>query len=215
MIGKAFQHIQLWLQDELGDGVTFALHDPVVEAFDTPHAASWYSTHEVAGADPYLRFWRNVLADAFDLTPGKFNDPANRWIYYVGAGPTCGQIGGAGTSGVSVLPINDLKGLTRQRGEWPCTWETWIDCSVCRWVGGLAHELAHSWDVPHPPGCEDSDPATPCPETLVWLGYLSYPDTLLLESDKELLRASPFFDQRGNLGLMRFDCSKLFSAPGW
>jgi hypothetical protein len=214
VIGKAFQHVQLWFQDQVGGGATFALHDPIVEALNTGHDSAWYSTNAVPGTDPSLYFWRNVLADAFALTPGQFWDPSNRWIYYIGAGSLCGQIGGAGTSGVSVLPINDLKGLTRQRGAWPCPSEQWVDYSVCRWVGGLAHELAHSLDVPHPPGCEDSDSATPCPDTLMYWGYLAYPDTGLLESEKAILRSSTFFDVQV-LRQTRFGCTKLFSAPGW
>jgi hypothetical protein len=48
----------------------------------------------------------------------------------------------------------------------------------------------------------------------MYLGYLVYPDTGLLESEKAILRNSTFFDVQ-DLRLTRFGCSKLFSAPGW
>jgi len=60
---------------------------------------------------------------------------------------------------------------------------------VCRWVGGLGHELGHTFDLAHPIPC----PGGSADGALMCLGYITYPDTYLLPEDKEILEASPFF----------------------
>lgn len=63
-----------------------------------------------------------------------------------------------------------------------------------RWIGGLGHDLGHAFGLPHPPACEDANPATTCPDgALTSTGYASYPNTYLLPSDKSILETSPFF----------------------
>jgi len=39
-------------------------------------------------------FWQNALADGFALTEGQFDDPLNRWIFYLDADPECDQLVG-------------------------------------------------------------------------------------------------------------------------
>jgi hypothetical protein len=55
-------------------------------------------------------------------------------------------------------------------------------------MGGLAHELGHTFGLPHPVPCPggSSDSAEMC------LGYITYPNTYLLPADKAILDASPF-----------------------
>ena len=176
----ALENLQDWYAGELG-GLTFALHDPVVEVFNTPHPADYYATNQSNANDPFsLWFWANTITDAFSLTGAGFNDPAHAWIFYIDAEPAAGQIGGAGTSGVAVLPEHDLRGLI---GGDPLP--------VSRWVGGLGHELGHAFGLPHPAECEAQSPACPS-QALMWLGYLTYPDTFLLPDDRSTLLASRF-----------------------
>jgi PEP-CTERM motif-containing protein len=174
-IVSALGNLQSWYAGELG-GSTFALHDPIVEVFSTPHPAAYYATNPNGSFDQWFFF--NVVADAFALSGAQFNDPAHAWVFYIDAEPAAGQIGGGGTSGVAVLPQHDLRGLI---GAEPAP--------VSRWIGGLGHELGHAFGLSHPASC----PGPTCPDqTLMWLGYISYPNTFFLPEDKQALLASPF-----------------------
>lgn len=202
-IENAVRQLQAWYRNEL-NGYTFTLHSPVVEVRTTSHASSWYSdnpTNSFAG-----NFWQNSLRDGFALTGGGFNDPDNRWLYFIDADPKCTQYTG-GTSGVALLPANDLRGLTGQPNVPPCASDPVDNGGKCRWVGGLGHELGHAFDLPHPSECEDNNPATACPTTtLMWLGYTRFPNTYLLPSDKTQLLNLPFFSQVDITGPVP-DCS--------
>jgi hypothetical protein len=187
----AVRHLQIWFRNELGDSTTFSINKPVVEVVQTSQVAAWYSTNPAG--EYSLWFWNNVLADAFALTGGMFLDPNNIWVFYIDSDPGCGQAIGA-AAGVALLPANDLRGLAGETNIPPCVGDQPDTAGVCRWVGGLGHELGHAFGLPHPPTCEDGDPATVCPSnTLLWLGYITYPQTFLLEEDKGTLAQSPFF----------------------
>lgn len=177
-IVSALLDLQQWYGDQLG-GQTFVLHDPIVEPLATPNPSAYYSTNPNGPFE--LWFWLNVISDAFTLGDAQFNDPDHAWLFYIDAEPAPGQIGGAGTSGVAVLPQHDLRGLIGLEPE-----------PVTRWIGGLGHELGHAFGLPHPPGC----PGPLCPDdTLMWLGYITYPNTYLLPEDKAHLLDSPFVTQ--------------------
>jgi hypothetical protein len=190
-LNAAAEHLQIWTRNEMGDGTTFSLKRRPVEVIQTSHVASWYSTNP--SGEFVVWFWNNVLVDAFALTGANFNDPNNTWAFYIDADPDCGQLVG-GTSGVALLPANDLRGLAGETNIPPCFGEPPDTAGVCRWVGGLGHELGHAFGLRHPAACEDSDPASVCPaNTLLWFGYITYPQTFLLETDKQTLAQSPFF----------------------
>ncbi|HEX8720133.1 MAG TPA: hypothetical protein VF736_05790, partial [Pyrinomonadaceae bacterium] len=59
----------------------------------------------------------------------------------------------------------------------------------------LGHELGHAFNLPHPPGCDQND-ATLCGNfprnSLMYLGYASFPNTYLLAQDKSSLAATGF-----------------------
>lgn len=186
-IEEAIRQLDAWYQNQMGDTKTFELHKPVVEVIPTSHPSSWYSTNQ-AGADPTLWFWYNALADGFAALSGGFNDPNNRWVFYIDADPACGQLTG-GTSGVALLPANDLRGLTGQTNIPVCAGDKVDTAGLCRWVGGLGHELGHAFGLPHPPLC----PGGPDTGALMCLGYIIYPNSSLLAADKVTLEASPFF----------------------
>ena len=210
---NAIRHLQIWYRNELGNSKSFSLHTPVVEVYNTTHPAAWYQTNR-GGSDHRFWFWSNVVGDGFALTGGRFDDPANRWIFYIDADPACGQVGGAAAAGVAVLPANDLRGLTGQQNIPPCPNDPPDPFGVCRWVGGLGHELGHTFGLPHPRECEDNDPSTACPfRALMWTGYAIYPAAFLLPTDKATLNRSPFFSPL-NLSISLFDCSKLHYLGG-
>jgi hypothetical protein len=189
-LDSAIGHVQIWLRNELGDDLSFSTNKKPVEVVQTSHAASWYS--QTPTGDFAVWFFNNVIADAFALTGAEFNDPSNIWVFYIDAEPACGQLTG-GVAGVAVLPQHDLRGLAGEENIPTCPTDPVDTAGVCRWVGGLGHELGHALGLPHPLACEDGDPSTECPsDTLMWLGYITYPDTYLLESDKTFLENSSF-----------------------
>lgn len=201
---NAIKHLQIWLHEEMPGGETISLHDPVVEVYTTAHDSSWY--RENNSGDFSLRFWFNVLADGFAITGGRFNDPDNRWTFYIDAHPACGQVTG-GTSGVALLPANDLRGLAGEVNIPPCTGQSPDTNGVCRWVGGLGHELGRALLLPHPPGCETGEPS--CPSyTLMWFGYITYPSTYLLPADVATLLGGGFFTAQ-DPGVPLFPCASL------
>jgi hypothetical protein len=188
-IRSAIVHLQAFYQGQLGNGFAFSLHSPIVEVFQTSHTASFYSTGDNA---TQIGFWTSVLGDGFALSGGGFNDPNNRWIYYIDADPACGQVTG-GTSGVALLPANDLRGLTGQSNVPPCAGQPPDLNGPCRWVGGLGHELGHAFGLPHPPGCDQGTCTDFARHSLMYLGYIDYPNTYFLDDDKSALLATGFF----------------------
>jgi hypothetical protein len=189
-IRDGVDHLQLWMRDLLPGRLTFSTAAPTVRTLVTPHEASWYRENP-AGSDPALWFWYNVLADAFALTGGGFFDPDEIWVFYVDADPACGQAVGA-AAGVALLPANDLRGLAGAPTISTCTHQVEPDQGVCRWVGGLGHELGHAAGLPHPPGCETGDPNC-ASSSLMWFGYISYPQAILTAEEQATLGGNPFF----------------------
>jgi hypothetical protein len=163
-------------------GKSFKLHDPVVEIKRSTHDTRWFLTNPV-GNNPSTYFWFNSIADA----QAKFNDPDYVYLLYVDVNAT-GQSTG-GTSGVALLHEGDVLGIL---GKHPGTSPS--DQRVCRWVGGLGHELGHALGLPHPPECDSHqvpDTAAPC-QSLMYLGYLVYPNTQFVQADKDRLNQNPF-----------------------
>jgi hypothetical protein len=178
-IADAILHLQQWYLEQMKNGKTFALCNPVVEVVRTKHKAKWYASHPAG--DYHLWFWNNVLADGFALTGASFNHPNFIWIFYIDADNNTGQYGGAGTCGVAVLPQHDLQGLIGLSKE-----------PILRWIGGLGHELGHAFGLAHPPGCE-AEQSLPESQCLMFLGFYNYPDTFLLAEEREILNQSVFF----------------------
>lgn len=187
-IERAARSIQIWYRNAMGDGTTFAIRDQVVETVVMPHPAAYYGTNP--NGDFALWFWNNVLADGFTLTGGRFNDPQNRWIFYVDADGQCGQAIG-GTSGVALLGGDDLR-RTAGRPIPPRCGPAGEEPS-CHGIGGLGHEVGHALNLPHPPGCEDGSAGAICDQALMYLGYRTYPAAVLLPAERETLRTSGFF----------------------
>ena len=196
-IDAAFLDLQSWYSDQLG-GSTFAVANPNVQIVSTPHPASYYST---PGAFPSAGdFFFNVFGDAaaFGAT---FDDPAFRWAVYIDADPAPGQFGGAALGAVTVLGAPDLRGLIGQE-----------PAPVSRWIGGLGHELGHTFGLPHPSACVGTPvpsgceglrafgplnyPSSVIDGSLMQFGYLTYPNTYFLSEEREFLRSTSFFAQQ-------------------
>lgn len=187
-LANAITNLQTWYGGQMGDS-TFATHaSDSVEWYQTSHPASYYQTNPAGPSYYNGRFWESVLGDAFALTGGRFNDPNNRWLFYIDADPLAGQYIG-GTSGVALLAANDLRGLNGDPTVAINPGDPTINPGVNRWIGGAGHELGHAFGLAHPP----TSPGGPDDNALMYLGYTTYPNTYLRASDKANLRASGFF----------------------
>jgi hypothetical protein len=192
-MGRAIAHLRTWFGQQLGTGESFTPADPVVQVVRTAHPAAWYAA--TPNGDAALSFWRNATHEAFELTGGAFHDADDVWLYYIDADPACGQVIG-GTSSVALLAANDVRGIAGRRTIDVCTGEAESPQGVCRWVGGLGHEMGHALGLPHPSSCEDGDETTPCDGwALMYFGYSQYPQSHvhLTVEDKTTLGASAFF----------------------
>jgi hypothetical protein len=188
-IRNAVIHLQAFYQSQMGSGYTFSLHSPIVEVYQTNHPSTFYSSGQNASA---IGFFSSVLDDGFALSGGGFDDPNYRWIYYIDADPACGQLIGA-LNGVALNAANDLRGFTGQLNVPACMEDIPETAGLCRWVGGLGHELGHTFGLPHPPGCDQGTCSNFAFSSLMYLGYIPYPDTYLLQEDKTQLLATGFF----------------------
>jgi hypothetical protein len=197
-IADAALHLQDFYQKELGGENAFTLNQPIVEVVQTNHTANWYKTNPTRpnGQTPGIWFWENSLHDGLSAVGGFFNDPNNRWIFYIDAEAECGQLSG-GTSGVALMASNDLRGLTGQSNVPGCAGSFPDTSGKYRWIGGAGHEIGHAFNLPHPPGCDA--PTSNChggmlaAASLMWTGYGNYPVTYFLAAEKQSLLAGRFF----------------------
>lgn len=186
-IRRAALHVRAWYWDQMGERSTFRLGDPVVEVVSTPRPAAWFAQHD-SGGDASGWYWQNATAAAAEAAGARLDDPLQRWAVYLDAELGPGQNGGTG-GGIAVMHSYDLLGLAgRNVLEGP------NEDRVCRWVGGLAHELGHAFGLPHPEPCEH-EPGHPNCRSLMYFGYRDYPRTWLLSAEIAALEMSRFFGE--------------------
>ncbi|MEN9799420.1 MAG: hypothetical protein RL653_3116 [Pseudomonadota bacterium] len=193
---QALQAVQSWTA-RAGDGRTFAIVDePVIRVVPVNRTAAGFNTPPPGSASSTTTFQDNAVSEAFAAVGGNFAQPRRAWIIYVDAEPACGSLyGGAavpGGTGVAVLPAHDILGLLGQAGTDTCTGAPRPVEPVCRWVGGLGHELGHALGVPHPTGC-DAGLSSCDAGDLMWLGYTQYPNTAWNAEDRARLAQNPLF----------------------
>jgi P2-related tail formation protein len=173
--------LQRFMRWRMGNGKTFTLHDPVVEAFHTDHAQSWYPNNN-AGGDQSGWYWSNTLADLARYAGGGFYQFYDTWFVYVDAEPNPGQYaggtGGGYTSGCCVLGWRDLNALMGIDPQW----------TVCREIGGAGHEYLHTHSAPH----AETEYWT---QSIMGTGYTVYPNCILQPSLIALLNANPFYTE--------------------
>jgi hypothetical protein len=176
-IEKAIVDVRKWYAGQL-EGVTFKLHDPIVEVAKSDQDAAWFYSHE-NGKNREDWGYNNALAEVKRLLGAKHYDANHVWVIYSdGPGDK-----GRGVASVTVMPEDDLLGLIGQHPK---------QKKVARWIGGLAHELGHAFGLPHPSDTKKDYDA------IMWAGfYEKYPDgAYFTDSDKKKLIAHPFFAKR-------------------
>ncbi len=178
-ITHAALHLQAWYRWQMGNGKTFTVNDPVVEVYYTTHDSTWYSTYDCCGYDPYYWWWYNVQADANDLSGAwwcctDFDD----WVVFIDV-PDYGLGGGLNNGYRGIALLADVAGV---QGIDPNRTQCWA-------IGGTGHELGHTFGLSHPP---EGDPDWP--SAIMGLGYTTYPNAVLRQTDRDTLNANPFFD---------------------
>ena len=172
-IRKAAPILQDWYKQQM-DGKTYRLNHPLIEIVQSDKTAAWFSANNgsMSGDNEFYYFFYNTYTEVSRLLGSEWDLSKYRFTIYVDA---YGQTG-AGTTGFAIMPEHDLKGLSGQMTE-----------PVSRWIGGWGHELGHAFGLPHP------DDSIYWNQALMGEGYLIFPNSLLLETDKEMLNNSGFF----------------------
>ena len=176
---RAVKATQRWYFDELEQGKTFALADPLVDTVVTKHPEVWYRT--VAGTDADReRLWRAAIDEAFQLTGGSYDDGKYVWIYFLDA--NLPAVPAQGTNGVTLLLRDEIVKLIGPEAR-------------CDTVGTVAHEMGHAFGLVHPPDCDshkkdDSDPEC---ESMSYLGELEFPRVHYLPDERFHLLRHPSF----------------------
>ena len=179
-VRNAMVDLRGWYLRQLGDR-TFSLFTPEPEVCRLPNPADYY----------YVNPWTKVLQDVQTCAPVSYNSPEFVWVLYVDVVHACDDPGrlGAGTSGITMMPRQDLEGLIGAPAVYECG--TFVQ-PVFRWIGGAGHELGHAFRLPHPPGCDTGLPSCDY-NALMWAGFYQYPATYLRADETQILRTSPFF----------------------
>ena len=181
-ISRAIVDVQSWYRRQL-DGLTFDIYSVIPEQCHLPGDEDYYSHGDV---------WKKVLTDVQSCAPVQGGTSRFIWALYVDAEERCGEPHelGRGGDGLAMMGSGDLEGLSNPGPYSACDGGPW-EGTFGRWMGGTAHELGHTFLVPHPPGCEEGLP-TCDHQALMWNGYENYPDTYLRDDEKAILRRSPF-----------------------
>ena len=185
-IAYAMADVQSWFRRQTG-GLTFGLYEATPEWCRLDGDNDYYSRGHS---------FEKVVEGLQACAPVGFGGEDHTWIVYADVTGECDKqylTLGRGGDGVAILHKEDLEGVNAV-GDPTVTTHGCDGTSVHppdRWIGGLAHELAHALWVPHPPGCDENLPTCDLP-SLMSFGYVSYPDTYLRFDDKETLIRNPY-----------------------
>lgn len=178
-VSQAVDDVQAWMRSELG-GRSFVRQSRVVPECALPGDSEYYRTDT----------WNRVLTDVQSCAPVSGFGSQVTWVLYVDVIDDCGpgRIGAA-YQGLTMLPRADLEGLVGEPQVDRCG--DVDNRPRSRWVGGLVHEMAHAFGVPHPPGCDAGLPTCDS-NSIMWQGFYRFPNTYLSSSERQLLLESPF-----------------------
>ena len=196
---RAAKELQAWYRDEVGRGKTFALNDPIVETVISPQSDAWFQNTPRPETTSEWVWWYNALYETqrlLGIEQSTRPDPNVTYVIFVDSDQRCGQQGGGGRQGFTVMPANDLRGLSGRAGRRICNdhpqW--WYELPPCRYVGGVGHELGHAFGLQHL--CSANSAECNDREAIMDGGYQSFPETYLRAQDKRSLRRNAFFSRR-------------------
>ena len=179
-ISNAVLSVQRWYGEQM-EGVTFALSGalPQICSINEP-ARHFY------GVDG----WHKVVDSVQHCDPVEHFSKWYTWVIYIDVPVPCGDeetfVLGRGGDGVAILHEGDIHGLDKDEYT-PCDNGRWGEWPRGRWEGGMAHELGHAFGLGHPPEC-DLSPGTCEDKSLMWHGFVNYPDTFFRTKDKAYLQ---------------------------
>jgi hypothetical protein len=183
-------NIQQWLAEKL-DGYSFDLDTPAVAIFQSSHDAAWFADNESNTARS-IAFYSNAATELRQAKRLQFNDPMVRYVVYVDADLRCGQ-SGAGGNGVAIMSANDLRGLSGEPIVPACgTMSAAERGGKCRWIGGSAHEMLHTFGLGHSDKFDECKDAKCQQDALMMFGYTIYPNARLLDQEMQKIRNSGF-----------------------
>ena len=183
-IRDAILHVQNWYAEQL-DGLTFSITTPIPLICSLDHEARYFEG---------MNGWDRVGASVQHCAPVEHWSEQYVWVVYVDAEFDCDGGGelGMGSRGLAIVHAGDLRGLLNPDTFTLCP--GWPPRGKYGWIGGLAHELGHAFELRHPPGCEPRETTQCATDALMWFGfYWDYPDTYLTGEDKDILSTSPWF----------------------
>jgi hypothetical protein len=176
-IGGALASLQGWYLGQVGK--TFS-YTPTLLC-KLPYSASHY----------LVNTWNKLFTDIQPCANVTSSSKHADWVVYADVDHKCHSAGpiGEGEAGLTFLGVEDLSGLI---GGPVSECGQSFDYPPTRYIGGLGHEMGHTFGLPHPPGCDAGLPKCDT-NALMWLGYVSYPDTYLRQDEITPLRKSPHF----------------------
>ena len=187
VITHAIVDVQSWYRRQMG-GPTFQLYEATPEWCQMSGDSEYYGHGDI---------WGKVVEDvqhcAPVVLPGEHSEFT--WVLYVDAEEACDDYGaalGAGGWGLTLLGGIDLNRMANGGGPWVYCDIGEYERPFLGYLGGLAHEFAHTLGVPHPPGCDEGLPTCNDFEALMLGGFEAYPDTYLRFDDKEQVIRSRF-----------------------
>lgn len=171
-VKNCITNLQAWYKTQIGNK-TFVLNPLVLDTLTGLHDSAWYNSNNgsISGTDPRFYGFQNTYNEISQRLGTAFNTSKYTYLVYVAA-----PGGGAGNTGFCALGDQDLKGLLGINPE---------NTNPNRWIGGAGHEFGHSFGLPHPDNQN--------PQAIMWTGYVTYPNCILQQADKDILNTSPFF----------------------
>lgn len=170
---SATLNLQSWYKSQMGNNKTFALNKLVIDTVTGLHDSIWYNNYNgsYSGTDPRYYGFYNTYYEVQQILGNRFNTSKYTYFVFVAA-----PGGGAGAKGFCAFGDQDLKGLLGINSE---------NLNPNRWIGGDGHELGHAFGLQHPSNQNGL--------ALMWTGYLTYPNCILQQEDKNILNANPIF----------------------
>ena len=197
-VQNAVVDLQSWYRRQLG-GLTFKLYSATPEQCQLNENAEYYGRYG----------WERVFDGMQHCAPVEGGTSTHDWVVFVDVDPACtadGRVGDwedgfdqlyRGGVGLAILNVSSqAEGFeSLMAGE---DYE-WFYCDEGPWpgslggaIGGVGHELGHTWWLAHPPGCDEGLPSCDFGAIMAY-GFESYPNAYLRAEEKEVLERSPYF----------------------